>query len=90
LDGIWSRSIVLPANLPAGDAAISVSAFDVNGDEVQLTAPDGAKSPMTSSATVSIQGAAPAPAPEAAPAPAAAPAPTATASPVSAPEKKNG
>lgn len=85
LDGLWSRNIVLPATLPAGETVISVSAFDVNGDAVQLVAHDGAKSPMTALGAVNIDASEPAPAP---PAPAAAPAQPAPAPQPS--ENKNG
>jgi len=88
VDGVWSRKLTLPANLPAGDTEISISAYDVNGDAVQLTAPDGTKSPMTTKATISAPPAAttaPAPAPAAAQ-PAAPPAPA----PAPEAEKKNG
>ncbi|MFA6242852.1 MAG: hypothetical protein WC655_18075 [Candidatus Hydrogenedentales bacterium] len=68
IDGVWSRTVVVPVSVPAGDAALSISAFDVNGDAVQITAADGTKSPMTIPASVNIQAASEAPAPAPAPA----------------------
>jgi hypothetical protein len=85
LDGTWSRSVALPAGLPSGDAVIALTAYDVSGDAIQIAAPDGTKSPMTTNATVTVlPGSAPAPAPAAVPVPvppALAPAPPAAAQP---------
>ena len=89
LDGTWSRSVALPATIPSGDAVIVLTAYDVSGDAVHVTAPDGTKAPVTAKATVTVlPGSAPAPAPAAAPAATPAPPPAhapATAAPATPP-----
>ncbi len=82
LDGTWSRKVQLPAGLPAGEAKIAITAYDVSGDTIQVPAPNGTKNPMTTQAVVTVlPGAASAPVPTPAAAPGQ-PKPTVPAAPV--------
>ncbi|HRI89451.1 MAG TPA: hypothetical protein PK869_14355 [Candidatus Hydrogenedentes bacterium] len=53
-DGIWSRQIALPATLAAGDAPVSVSAYNASGEAVTVPDATGNPVPLTAEGKVSI------------------------------------
>lgn len=42
-DGTWTRTVPIPPQTPPGDYLVTFTAYDVNGQPVEVTAPDGSK-----------------------------------------------
>lgn len=56
-DGVWSRKITLPPDakeLPTGEMAVTVHAYNANGEAVQVAGTDGQPAPLTAQATLTI------------------------------------
>lgn len=56
-DGVWSRKITLPPDakeLPAGETAVTVHAYNANGEAVQVVGADGQPAPLTAQAKLTI------------------------------------
>lgn len=53
-DNVWTRKIVIPAGAPAGVYEIRVTAYDANGETVQVQHPDGSATPLSTSASLTI------------------------------------
>ncbi len=53
-DGLWKRQITLPADIAPGDVTVAFTAFDMNGQTVNVIKPDGTSAPLKETATLRI------------------------------------
>jgi len=53
-DGIWSRTVEVPATLPVGSHTVRIQAYDVNGDPVMAPAKEGEPLPLRAEAQCTV------------------------------------
>ncbi|MBN2310996.1 MAG: hypothetical protein JXR94_18620 [Candidatus Hydrogenedentes bacterium] len=54
LDGLWSRSVAVPQDMPAGQHVATITAYDVNGDPVMVPGAGGAAVPLAVECKVNV------------------------------------
>lgn len=53
-DNVWTRKLMIPADTPVGSYEIRISAFNADGEPIQIVKPDGTQAPLMITTVVNV------------------------------------